>query len=153
MDNDMTLDKLVELKRRIQKLLKESGLDELDSTLLGKNEFLKNRTIEELLNIAIEGMVKHVGLEQRSIEGLLLIGGMFKQISDKQKGDLLSNTARLATRVIVLCLVFDIERINTDMSERLAVTMMKFCELTDLDREPHLKGIIKTTEKILKNRE
>jgi len=39
------------------------------------------------------------------------------------------------------------------MSERLAVTMMKFCELTDLDREPHLKGIIKTTEKILKNRE
>jgi len=149
MDNDMTLDKLVDIKRKIQKLLKGSGLDGLDSTLLGKNEFLKNRTIEELLNIAIEGMVKHVGLEQRSIEGLLLIGGMFKQISDKQKGDLLSNTARLATRVIVLCLVFDIERINTDMSERLAVTMMKFCELTELDREPQTNEIIQTLKKIL----
>jgi len=103
MDTDDAV-RLINLKKKIQKmieeyyklrnaaqLVQEEIANQPRSTgQFDEKEFLKNQSVAELLNRALGGMIKNVSLEQKSVEGLLLIGGMFEEISKMQKEDLLS---------------------------------------------------------------
>lgn len=71
--------------------------------------------------------------ENKILNCLPCLEETFAEISfSKGGGDILGDTGFLTIRTLMECIAIDIMNDNTDMSFRLLVTILKFCEMTGL---------------------
>jgi hypothetical protein len=73
--------------------------------------------------------------------------GVFAELYFSRKEDRIAYAGYMCLKVLIECMRIDLKNDSSETCNILAVTLDKFCELTELDKNEHFKGGYHTTKK------
>jgi len=137
------------IKKTIEEVLKRSKGQDVVAIPITLDDLPKDSRLLEAVNDVLGEMVDEINPKRRVSKCLPCVQKMFLDISTNTRGgDTLADAGFLAVDVLSVCLSHDAKSDTSDMSERLIVTLIKFCELTGLLEDKQLQKVIK---KVLDN--
>jgi len=121
---------LKEFQNRIKDLLKHLEKSQgIDAKLIAVKS---HHSVDEVLHKIIKKISEPPTLENKIQKCLPCLEDAFAEISFRSGGDMLGDTGHLCLRIFNECAMIDKENNNLDMTHRLLVTLIKFCELVGL---------------------